>query len=141
MPTLRISLSSKGPTSVAAFAGAELPVFRRTAALLSISTRVLTQDSSIGPSDILCTTTGEMLSSSTIGARPFSTACLLATLTLSAVDLLCNVSMSAETAARSFLKLVRFVSTALRTSSQARIDRCKSSSFVLSRSSVHWLPN
>jgi len=100
----------------------------------STSAKALTQASSIGPSTIFLTTAGEMLTSSTMGPRPFSTFFRFSNLTFNAVDRACKVSISAETCARSFWKLVRFNSTEFSTSSQARIDRWRSSNLALSRS-------
>ncbi len=88
------------------------------------------------PSDILDTTMGDTLSSSTMGPRAFSTALRFSSLTFRAVDRACRVSMSADTAARSLRKLVRLDSTELRMSSQARMDRWSSSNFALSRSTM-----
>jgi len=87
------------------------------------------------PSEILDTTTGDTLSSSTIGPSPLSTALRFSNRTLRAVDLACRVSISAETKARSLRKLVRFVSTEFSTSSQARMDLCRPSNLALSCSS------
>lgn len=103
--------------------------------LFSSSDSAFGHESSMCPSAILETTEGGMLRSSTSGPRHFSTAFLFSSRTLSVVDLACSVSISADTVARSFRKLVRLVSTELRMSSQARIDRCSSSNLALSCSS------
>jgi hypothetical protein len=88
------------------------------------------------PSDILDTTTGETLNSSTIGPKAFSTAFLFSNLTFRAEDRACRLSISADTAARSLRKLVRLDSTELRMSSHARMDRWSSSNLALSRSTI-----
>jgi len=102
----------------------------------STSPRALTHASSIAPSTIFFTTAGETLISSTIGPNPFSTIFRFSSLMLRAVDRACNVSISAETVARSFWKLVRLISTELRISSQATMDRWRSSNLFLSLSSA-----
>lgn len=121
--TFRTSFSNNGPRSASALVSVWAAFFLCAAALLSSSDSAFTHTSSICPSAILETTAGEILRSSTIGPRHFSTAFLFSSFMLRVVDLACSVSISAETAARSFRKLVRFVSTELRMSSQARIDR------------------
>lgn len=90
----------------------------------------------MGPSAIFDTTCGDTLSSSTIGPRPFSIALRFSSRTFKPIERACSDSMSEETLARSFRNDVRFVSTEVRTSSQARIERWRSSNFDLSRSSV-----
>lgn len=134
--TLSTSFSISGPISDSAFVCVWDEFFFWAAALLSTSANTLTHASSMWPSDILETTRGDTLSSSTTGPSPFSTAFLFSNLTVRAVDLDWRLSMSADTAARSLRKLVRFDSTEDRISSQARIDRCRSSNLVLSRSSA-----
>lgn len=103
----------------------------------STSFNATTHVSSMTPSDIFFTTAGETVISSTIGPSPLSTTFRFSSRRLNAVDLACSVSISAETAPRSFWKLVRLISTEFRISSHARIDRWRSSNFVLSLSSVY----
>lgn len=86
---------------------------------LSSSSRALTQAWSIRPSDMFFITAGEIDTSSTAGPSSFSTTLRFSNLVLRAVERDCRVSISAETAPKSFWKLVRETSTDLRTSSQA----------------------
>lgn len=80
---------------------------------------------------------GDTLSSSTNGLSAFSTSFLSSSLLFRAVERSCNDSISAETVAKSLRKLVRFVSTELRISSQAVIERCRSSNLAWSVASAH----
>ncbi len=84
----------------------------------SICSKALIQLSSIASSEIFLTMSGDMLISSTAGRRSFSTVLRFSSFVFRAVDRDCNVWISAETTPRSVWKLVREVSTDLRTSSQ-----------------------
>jgi hypothetical protein len=72
--TLRISFSSSGFRSSKALGGCEPVRFWCAVARRSKSFKARTQDSSICPAVILVIVSGEMLNSSTIGERAFSTA-------------------------------------------------------------------
>lgn len=133
-PTLRVSFSNKGPSSADALLGCDPgeDFFLNAAVLLSSSDRIFVQDSSIRPVEILVTTSGDTLSSSTSGPKAFSTSLRFCSRRFSADERSCNDSISADTAARSFRKLARFFSTEFRTSSQAVIDRRRLSNVVRS---------
>ncbi len=85
---------------------------------LSRCTRALTQSSSTASSEIFLTTAGDMLISSTAGPNNCSTNLRFSSMVFRTLDRDCNVSISAETTARSVWKLMREASTDLRTLSQ-----------------------
>lgn len=125
--------SSNGPRSDQALLFLEpADVLRYAVALLSTSPRALSQGSSMGPSTTLETVSGERLRSSMTGPRAFPMVFLFSSLELRSVDLFCNVSMSAATAARSFRKLAKLDSTEFKTSSHSTIDLCRTSRALLS---------
>ncbi len=128
--TLFISFSSSGPRSWAALLRDSSAFFLYEAARRSTSLSTLAQDSSMFPEAIFDIVSGDTLSSSTKGLSAFSTCLRLSSRLLSAVDRSCNDSISAETVARSFRKLVKLVSTELNISSHAVMERCKSSNLA-----------
>lgn len=134
--TFMTSFSSNGPTSARALPVVCCEGFFNADVRLSRSAKVFTHASSMWPSEILDTTTGETLNSSTIGPRAFSTAFLFSSRTFRPVDRAWRVSISADTAARSLRKLVRLDSTEFKMSSHARMDRWRSSNLALSFSTI-----
>lgn len=134
--TFCTSFSSSGPKSDVALLCCESVVFLLCAAARrSSSVRSLGQLSSTWPVLIFVIISGETLSSSTKGLSAFSTSFRFSSLLFKAVERSCNDSMSADTAAKSLRKLVRFVSTEPSISSQAAIERCRSSNLAWSLSS------
>lgn len=126
--TLSMSFSKIGSRSLAALLGLVSDFFLKEAVFRSSSASILAHVSSMCPSEIFEMTSGDRLSSSTRGPRAFSTCFRFSSLLFKAVDRVCRDSMSADTVARSLRKLARLISTELRTSSHASIDRWRSSS-------------
>lgn len=130
-PTFCTNFSSSGPRSDEALTCCGSSAFLLCeVARRSSSVSNLGQDSSTWPVAIFVIISGDTLSSSTNGLSAFSTSFLFSSLLFRAVERSCNDSISAETVAKSLRKLVRFVSTELRISSQAVIERCRSSNLA-----------